>query len=74
MGGGWDFTSFRQFIIFAQSLIIMHMLHRQCQYKVYREDKSNFVRACYLLNLLGPMRPSVGVFAISFDGYFYKGE
>ena len=52
----------------------MHMLNRQCQYKVYREDKSNFVRACYLLNLLGPMLPSVGVFAISFDGYFYKGE
>ena len=65
----WDFNSFWQFdIIFAQCLIIMHLLNR---YKAYKGDKSNFVlRGCYLLSLLRPMLPSDGGFAISLDGYF----
>ena len=44
MVGVWDFTSFRQFgIFFAQCLIIRHLLNRQCQYKAYKNDKSEFI-------------------------------
>ena len=51
----------------------MHLLKRQCQYKVYKDDKSNFVCKSILfsLNLLRPMLPSVSGFAISSD-FFYK--
>ena len=27
----------------AQCLIIMHLLNRYCQYKAYKNDKSNFI-------------------------------
>ena len=69
----WDFTSFWQFdILFAQCLIIMHLLTCNVSIKHTRMTSlTSFLRKCYLPSLLRPMLSLVGGFPISSDGYFY---
>ena len=51
----------------------MHLLNRYCQYKAYKNDKSNFIfKRWFLPSLLRPMLSSVGGLAISSGGYFHS--
>ena len=42
----WDFSSFWQFDIIFSSMLDNHAsINTECQYKAYKDDKSNFVFA-----------------------------
>ena len=51
----------------------MHLLNRKCQYKAYKDDKSNFVfKNMLFAKLIQAHAASGRGFAISADGYFVK--
>ena len=50
----------------------MHLLNRYCQFKAYKDDKSNFVFKSMLFAKFTQAHAAFGRgFAISSDGYFF---